>query len=317
MQTTQTAVMDSFNPNVDYSGWFQTSKGEARGYINFEQLKELWFNTGTICNLSCPDCFEHSGPGVHRLGMISFEDAKPLIDEAVSLGVKQFSFTGGEPFIIKDLVKILDYALDFAPCLVLTNGTKPLLKRFEQLKSLQGKVHNISFRISLDFPDAERHDKIRGDGMFDLALDSLKKLHDSGFTVSVARRRLDKEISFMVDNQYVEVLAKRGLPAETIIISFPDLERHGAPKITTNCMTTYHTEKTRSQFMCAFSRMVVKKDGKMRVYACTLVDDDEKYDFGSTIAESMKVKTMLQHERCYTCFGGGMSCSELDKRNGK
>jgi len=67
MQTTQTAVMDSFNPNVDYSGWFYTSSGESRGYIKFEQLKELWFNTGTICNLSCPDCFEHSGPGVHRL----------------------------------------------------------------------------------------------------------------------------------------------------------------------------------------------------------------------------------------------------------
>ena len=27
--------------------------------------------------------------------------------------------------------------------------------------------------------------------------------------------------------------------------------------------------------MCAFSKMVIKKNGRMSVYACTLVDDDE------------------------------------------
>lgn len=307
--------IESFNPNVDYSGWFKTSKGDSRGYIEFDKLKELWFNTGTICNLSCFDCFEGSGPGVHRLQMITFNDAKPLIDEAVELGVKQFSFTGGEPFIIPEMVKILDYALTFATCLVLTNGTKPVRKRFEQLKPLLQKNNELSFRISLDYPDAERHDAIRGKGMFDLAIQSLYDLHSFGFPVSVARRRTDNEITFLADLDYTKMLVSHGLPSETLIISFPDLERKGAPEITTTCMTKYHTEHTRSNFMCAFSRMVVKKDGKMRVYACTLVDDDPKYDFGSTIRESMKVKTMLQHKRCYTCFGGGMSCSELSKRN--
>lgn len=309
------ALIDSFNPDVDYSLWFKTSKGEPRGYIEFDRLKELWFNTGTICNLSCPDCFEGSGPGVHRLGMITFQEAKPLIDEAVELGVQQFSFTGGEPFIIPEMVKILTYALEFAPCLVLTNGTKPIRKRFEQLKPLLEKKHKLSFRISLDFPDAERHDAIRGKGMFDLAIQTLQDLHSFGFPISVARRRTDKEITFLADQEYSKMLEEKGLPKETLIISFPDLQRKGAPEITTTCMTKYHTKHTRANFMCAFSRMVVKKDGKMRVYACTLVDDDPKYDFGGSIRESMKVRTMLQHERCYTCFAGGMSCSELNKRN--
>ena len=62
--------------------------------------------------------------------------------------------------------------------------------------------------------------------------------------------------------------------------------------------------------MCNFSKMVVKKNGSMGVYACTLVDDDSDYDLGSTLSESMKIRIMLRHHRCYSCFAFGASCSE-------
>jgi hypothetical protein len=62
--------------------------------------------------------------------------------------------------------------------------------------------------------------------------------------------------------------------------------------------------------MCAFSKMVVKKNGNMRVYACTLVDDDEEYDLGSTLKESLKERISMKHHRCYSCFAYGASCSE-------
>jgi len=57
--------------------------------------------------------------------------------------------------------------------------------------------------------------------------------------------------------------------------------------------------------------MVVKSNGRMRVYACTLVDDDEDYDLGDTLAESLKPRIRLKHHRCYACFAFGASCSEL------
>ena len=76
-------------------------------------------------------------------------------------------------------------------------------------------------------------------------------------------------------------------------------------------MTTYKTEKARDQIMCNFSKMVVKKGGRMRVYACTLVDDDEDYDLGGSLAEAMDIRVMLKHHRCYTCFAEGASCSEI------
>ena len=76
-------------------------------------------------------------------------------------------------------------------------------------------------------------------------------------------------------------------------------------------MTTYKTEETRAEMMCSFSKMVVKKDGRMRVYACTLVDDDEDYDLGGSLSEAMKIRVMLKHHRCYSCFANGASCSEI------
>ena len=68
-----------------------------------------------------------------------FEMPVPFIDEALALGVKQFSFTGGEPFINKDIIRILDYALQHRPCLVLTNATEPLIRRLRQLEPLRNR----------------------------------------------------------------------------------------------------------------------------------------------------------------------------------
>ncbi|MDQ3185651.1 MAG: radical SAM protein, partial [Pseudomonadota bacterium] len=119
--------------------WRHTPGEESRGFIQPHALDELWFHTGTVCNLACPFCLEGSKPGDDRLQMLRFSDAQPFIKEALDLGVKQFSFTGGEPFVNKDIVRILDYALMYRPCLVLTNATQPLMKRLRQLESLRDR----------------------------------------------------------------------------------------------------------------------------------------------------------------------------------
>ena len=143
-----------------------TPSGEPRGYIQPGSLKELWFHTGTACNLACPFCLEGSKPGDDRLDRITLADVRPLMEEASSLGAQQFSFTGGEPFIVKDLINILRYASSLNPCLVLTNGTDPVLKRLHQIETLAEQPHPVSFRISIDYPDEARHDAARGSGSF-------------------------------------------------------------------------------------------------------------------------------------------------------
>jgi molybdenum cofactor biosynthesis enzyme MoaA len=295
--------------------WETTLSGEPRGYIQPHALDELWFHTGTACNLACPFCLEGSVPGDTRLDRIRLDDARPFIDEALTLGVKQFSFTGGEPFIVKDFINILGYSAALRPCLVLTNGTDPVLKRLDQIEKLADSAHPISFRISIDYPDRAQHDEGRGAGNFEKAFDGMRHLHELGFHVSVARQAQPEEDSASIDKRYQDLLTARGLPAEIRIVSFPDFgipgEQPNVPDVTEDCMTRYHTEDSRQKFMCAFSKMIIKKNGQMRVYACTLVDDDDSYDLGTSLATAQAKTIRLGHHRCYTCFAFGSSCSEL------
>lgn len=292
-----------------------TPDGDPRGFIEPHALRELWFHTGTACNLACPFCLEGSKPGDGRLERVRLHDVRPLIDEAVELGVEQFSFTGGEPFIVKEFVAILAYAAGRRPCLVLTNGTDPVLKRLHQIESLRDAAHPVSFRISIDWPDRERHDAARGSGSFDKSWRSLRELYRRGFKVSLARQAERSEDTAAVDAAFRALIVANGLPSDMTIVSFPDfLPPHAhasVPDVTEHCMVTYQTEESRRRFMCAFSKMVVKKNGRMRVYACTLVDDDEAYDLGATLRESLGKRIMMRHHRCYSCFAYGSSCSEI------
>jgi len=286
------------------------------GYIDAHGLEELWFHTGTACNLACPFCLEGSKPGDNRLQRITVEDAVPFIDEAVTLGVKQFSFTGGEPFIVKDFINILDYASRQRPCLVLTNGTEPVIKRIQAISTLANNPFPIHFRVSLDYPDMKQHDAGRGPASFHKAIHGMRLLHKSGFSLSVARQMSKDEDKARVEQSYRRLFLSNGLPADLPLVAFPDflIPRSTAdvPQITEQCMIDYQNKESRKTFMCAYSRMIVKQkqDGKMRVYACTLVDDDPFYDLGGSLADSIRKRVYLKHHRCYSCFAFGASCSE-------
>ncbi len=294
--------------------WLFTPSGESRGYIKPHSLKELWFHTGTRCNLSCDFCLEGSSPDSKRLQGPKLDEIKSFIQEGIKLGVEQFSFTGGEPFLLKDMVNILHHASEFAPCLVLTNGTEPLIKRLAELPELLNKPHAVSFRISLDSHDLGIHDEGRGKGSFNKALIGARKLHELGFNVSIARHMAKDENSAEVEQAYRDVFALNGLPESTRMVAFPDFLPPGSmpdvPHITKDCMTRYQTEEQRKAYMCASSKMVIKKSQQMQVYACTLVDDDEDYHLANTLSESMEQQISMKHHRCYSCFASGASCSE-------
>lgn len=298
----------------DAQSWLFAPEGHPRGYIESHALTELWFHTGTNCNLSCPFCLEGSKPGDNRIEFITLEDVKPFIPEALELGVKKFSFTGGEPFVNPWFVRILDYALDHRPCFVLTNGTEPLLNRIGQVIKLKEKPNPLAFRISLDHPDPAKHDESRGKGNFRKALRTLGLLHAEGFGVSIARLMEPGENGEAIDGSYAPLLREAGLPPDLSIVKFPDFLPPGSianvPNITEKCMTSYTTAEQRANYMCGFSRMIVKKNGRCGVYACTLVDDDADFDLGDTLRESLNVRVRLKHHRCYSCFACGSTCSE-------
>ena len=46
---------------------FVTAKGEPRARVALKSLDTLWFNTGTLCNLTCRHCYIESSPKNDRL----------------------------------------------------------------------------------------------------------------------------------------------------------------------------------------------------------------------------------------------------------
>ncbi len=292
--------------------WLYTAKGENRGFIQPQRLSELWFHTGSNCNLHCPFCFEGSAPGDKRLAAPTLEDVYPFLEEAKELGVQKLGYTGGEPFVNKSFIDILDASLDIAPCLVLTNGTAPLRKALPRLAAFRQSVHPLSFRVSLDAPSPEIHDKNRGKGAFTKALEGLVALHELGFEVTVAHQQMPEMSQQEVQEAFARYFMQYNLPESLALVSFPNLLQPCAtpdvPHISENCMTQYKSQSERENFMCNYSKMIVKRQDRMAVYACTLVDDDLAYDLGSSLKQAMQYRVMLRHHRCYSCFVSGTSC---------
>ncbi|MCH2175787.1 MAG: radical SAM protein [Lentisphaeria bacterium] len=294
--------------------WLHTSTGDPRGFIVAQELKELWFHTGTSCNLSCPFCLEGSSPGDNRIHFITLDDVKNYLVEAKELGVKQISFTGGEPFVNPHFIEILAHCLEYFPCMVLTNATEPLMNQIQKVVQLKEKPFQVRFRVSIDYPNAEQHDKGRGKGNFTKSLKTIAILEQQGFEVSIARLQFQEENTQDVDQIYQKLFEKYQISQDTHIVKFPDFDTPNSspevPEITETCMTKYLTKEQKDAFMCNFSRMIAKTNGRLSIYACTLVDDDDQYATFGTLKESLETKIMLKHHRCFSCFAYGASCSE-------
>ena len=270
-----------------------------------KSLRELWFHTGTACNLNCPFCLEGSGPGDSRLQRIKLDDIKAYIEDASRSGVERFGFTGGEPLIVKDIIKILEYALALKPCVLLTNGTAPLIKRAHQLELLKRQPNAVAFWVSIDYPDEQRHDAGRGMGNFRKAMEGIKLLHDHGFAVSLTRQVEADENTMEVEARFRSVLRKFRLSEHIVVGSLPDF---GVPGIRREAAARGKPESNPVEPMCSYSRMIVKQAGAMRVYACPFVDDDLRFDLGADLATTLAASVQTSHHRCETCCAFGAGC---------
>jgi pyruvate-formate lyase-activating enzyme len=273
--------------------------------IRLAALRELWVHTGTACNLSCPFCHEGSTPGDTRIAAPGFEELRPLLDAAAAAGASRFAFTGGEPLIHKDIVRILRHALGLRPALVLTNGTAPLIRRPHHLAQLRDLAHPLSFRVSIDYPDEARHDAGRGYRNFRKALQGLKLLVDAGFTVGITRLATPGETAAAIEARFRQLLRKHLLPEALPIVALPDFGKPDAPLLDAPI-----AEKTSAPLACApacsLSRMLLKRGDALTYSPCPLVDDRPELDLGASLDVALTTLVTPRHARCAICLGTGI-----------
>jgi uncharacterized Fe-S cluster-containing radical SAM superfamily protein len=292
-----------------------TADGSTRAFIEAKKIKTLWFNTGTLCNIECKNCYIESSPKNDRLVYITFEEVKLFIDEAIDkkLGTKEIGFTGGEPFMNKDVLKMIEYSLSKNfKVLVLSNAMKPMLNKREDLLKINHQ--DLTIRVSIDHYQKEKHEEIRGKNTFNIMMEGLKWLNQNNFNYALATRllwgeqedQLRDNFNLFIDKYNLKLDAK----SKEQLVTFAEMdEKVDTPEITTACWNLLG--KNPDDIMCSSSRMVVKKktSPKPSVIACTLLPYDDEFDLGQNLTNSLK-KIYLNHKHCSKfCVLGGSSCS--------
>ncbi len=295
-----------------------TAGGETRATVALRALDTLWFNTGTLCNLTCRNCYIESSPRNDQLAWLTAAEVDRYLDEIAGdrLPTRLIGFTGGEPFmnpeIIVMLTSVLSRGLD---TLVLTNAMKPLRKLRNQMLALRAQFgERLAIRVSLDHYDPAIHEQERGRRTWAPMLDGLVWLARNGFRLDVAGRRFTGETEASLRAGFAQLFSDYAIDVDAHdpvrLMLFPEMEReHDVPEITTACWGILN--KSPDDVMCAAARMVVKRKGATApsVLACTLLPYDPRFEMGTTLAEASG-PVSLNHPFCAAfCVLGGASCS--------
>ena len=292
-----------------------TATGERRAVVDLRALETLWFNTGTLCNLACLNCYIESSPRNDALAYLSADEVECFLDEIddLRLPTREIGFTGGEPFMNPDIIAMLALALARGHrVLVLTNAMRPMTRWADELLALRDRFGTgLTFRVSLDHHTEMVHDAERGEGAWGKAVDGLLWLSREGFRIAVAGRGLPGEREAEARASYGRLFEDLRLAIDANdpgqLVLFPEMDaRSDVPEITEACWSLLG--KSPSDLMCSAGRMVVKRKGAARpvVVACTLIPHDPDFELGGSLSEALG-PVPLNHPHCarFCVLGGG------------
>lgn len=314
-------MKDAASANIGkFQDPYTTADGQQRAHVSLTNPETLWFNTGTLCNIECVNCYIESSPTNDALVYITEAEVVEYLDqlEARRWGVREIGFTGGEPFMNPEIIAMTRACLERGyHVLILTNAMQPMMRKSMRkgLLELQAEYGSkLTLRISVDHYAAAHHDAERGVGSFDRTIEGMIWLRDNGFKMAVAGRSMWDETEAQARQGFAALYACHDFkidaqnPGETVI--FPEMdETIEVPEITSACWGILN--KSPEAVMCSSSRMVVKRKGAdaPSVVACTLLPYDPQFDMGTTLEEAER-DVQLNHPHCAKfCVLGGASCS--------
>src|SRR5688572_19261 len=280
--------------------------------VELTHLDDLWFQvSGTLCNLTCTHCFISCSPHNHTFGFLDLDTIRRALDESLELGVKEYYFTGGEPFLHRDMTAILQMTLRYGPATVLTNGTVLKDEWLERLRAAEdASPYSLEFRVSMDGFTPAENDPVRGAGTFERILRGVRQLLHHGFLPILTVTRVhDDDDDNRLFQGFVELLKNHGYTRPRIKI-LPTL-RIGAEaqrrrayqseeRVTHEMLAEYDV----GQLICSHSRVVTDRG----VVVCPILLEAPDARLGSTLAEADR-PFPLRHQACYTCWQHGALCA--------
>ena len=276
-------------------------------------LDQLWFQvSGTVCNLRCRHCFISCSPDNHSFWFMTRAAVRDALEESTALGVKEFYFTGGEPFMHREIAGILEDTLRYGPATVLTNATLLPGRMVSQLQRLRDESrHALELRVSLDGYSPETNDPIRGEGAFARAMEGVANLVAAGFRPIITAMQ-----SWPCEEMDCTLAAFRGALTE-VGYSDPRLKilpplrigeeasrsrgYQSCERVTHEMLHGYDLD----QLLCTRARLVTAAG----VYSCPILPDYPSARLADTLTEAVAIDAPLAEAACYTCYTNGAICS--------
>ncbi len=281
--------------------------------VRLEQFDNLWFQlTGTLCNLTCTHCFISCSPGNHAFGFLDYEQVIRTLRESRGFGVKEYYFTGGEPFMHPRILDVLQMTLEIGPATVLTNATLFRDKTVEGLAELRdGSIYSLELRVSIDGPDEQSNDRIRGPGAFARAMAGVKRLVAAGFLpiITMAATWDDAEAD-AVFQKMRQVLIDIGCTRPRVKM-LPSLKLGAEVSRSRGYRDDERVSKEMmegfdaSNLICSNSRIVTDKG----IHVCPILIEQPDSILGKTLAQASASDYPLRHQACYTCWLHGSICT--------
>jgi MoaA/NifB/PqqE/SkfB family radical SAM enzyme len=280
--------------------------------VRLQALETLWFQVGgTVCNLACTHCFVSCSPTNHTHEPMRLAEVERYLEEAQGLGVKEYYFTGGEPFLNPEIESILAAALRCGPVSVLTNGLLLDAARCGRLKALaDGSRYSLDLRVSLDGYEAADHDAIRGPGTFARTLEGLRQLAAAGLHPVITVTEVNATNgSDDGRRRFLALLGDLGLsrPRLKMLPLFhlgAEASRTGAYESWQRLQDEDLPLESWGHLQCSSCRMVTDQG----VWVCPILVNEPAGRMGKTLADSLDAFP-LSHPACWTCHVYGVSCA--------
>jgi molybdenum cofactor biosynthesis enzyme MoaA len=273
-------------------------------------LDTLWLQVaGTLCNIECTHCFISCSPRNHSHEMMTLADVRARLAEARGLGVREYYFTGGEPFMNRDMLPILEETLKQGPATVLTNGMLLRPEICRRLRELfDASDYSLDLRVSLDGFDAASHDAIRGKGVWDRVMTGLRNLADVGLDPVITVTTVAEGVAGAEGRtRFLEIIRSFGFARPRLKVL--PLFRIGAEEKRTRAYEDWERIETLSDsdaasLQCSSCRMITSKG----VYVCPILIDEPEARMGETVAETLR-PFPLKYGACHTCWVDGVTCT--------
>jgi MoaA/NifB/PqqE/SkfB family radical SAM enzyme len=279
--------------------------------VDLQSLDTLWFQVGgTLCNLACTHCLVSSSPTNRTHEMMTASEVAAHLDEAAGLGVKEYYFTGGEPFLNPEMEEILARTLRIGPATVLTNGLLLDRGRCGRLARLaDAAFYSLDLRVSLDGLDAASNDAIRGTGTFRRALNGVSNLLRNGINPVLTVTEVCSEVATDEGKRRLyELLAGLGAtkPRLKVLPVFhigAEAERGGGYADWQRLTDDPASEEDRAHLQCSGCRVVTDQG----VWVCPILVNEPGARMGGSLAETLG-SFPLSYRACWTCHARGASC---------